>query len=150
MLAAKGVARRALPNHQACACYVLCAVLCCCCSCCVGSLPAEGCSAGSSSRQASQPKISGLPGLPLFCCCRTEDDADRLSCCCTAQCAHCTGAVLPPCLSQELTEDDAEKLAALLEKRLGKRFDDIGLEDMTPEVTQEVRTVHTHRVNRGI
>lgn len=57
---------------------------------------------------------------------------------------------LPPCLSQELTEDDAEKLAALLEKRLGKRFDDIGLEDMTPEVTQEVRTAHTHRVARGI
>ncbi|KAL4439396.1 hypothetical protein ABPG77_008725 [Micractinium sp. CCAP 211/92] len=39
---------------------------------------------------------------------------------------------------RELTEEDAEKLAALLEKRLGKRFEDIELEDMTPEVTQEL------------
>ena len=47
---------------------------------------------------------------------------------------------LPACLPrlQELTEADAEKLAALLEARLGKRFEDIGLEDMTAEVTQEV------------
>ncbi len=44
-----------------------------------------------------------------------------------------------PASWQELTEEDAEKLAALLEKRLGKRFEDIELEDMTPEVTQEVR-----------
>lgn len=39
---------------------------------------------------------------------------------------------------KELTEEDADRLAALLEKRLGKRFDDIQLEDMTPEVTQEL------------
>ncbi|KAL4427598.1 hypothetical protein ABPG75_001687 [Micractinium tetrahymenae] len=39
---------------------------------------------------------------------------------------------------RELTEEDAEKLAALLEQRLGKKFDDIELEDMTPEVTQEL------------
>lgn len=39
---------------------------------------------------------------------------------------------------RELTEEDADKLAALLERRLGKRFEDIELEDMTPEVTQEL------------
>ena len=39
---------------------------------------------------------------------------------------------------QELTEEDADKLAALLERRVGKRFDDIQPEDVTPEVAQEV------------
>lgn len=40
---------------------------------------------------------------------------------------------------QELTEDDAEKLAAMLEAQLGKPFDDITPEDMTADVTQKVR-----------
>ncbi|PRW45589.1 histone-lysine N-methyltransferase SMYD3 [Chlorella sorokiniana] len=40
---------------------------------------------------------------------------------------------------RELTEADADKLAAMLERRLGKPFDQIELEDMTPEVVQELR-----------
>lgn len=43
---------------------------------------------------------------------------------------------------QELTEADADKLAALLERRLGKPFEEIELQDMTPEVTKEVG--HSH------
>lgn len=50
--------------------------------------------------------------------------------------AFCLSLWLP----QELTEADADKLAALLERRLGKPFDEIGLEDMTAEVVQEVRS----------
>ena len=44
---------------------------------------------------------------------------------------------------QELSEADADKLAALLERRLGKPFEQIELEDMTPEVVQEVRHSHS-------
>lgn len=40
---------------------------------------------------------------------------------------------------KELSEADADKLAALLERRLGKPFEQIELEDMTPEVVQELR-----------
>lgn len=54
---------------------------------------------------------------------------------------RCAASLPAAChLAQELTEEDADKLAALLERRLGKKFEDIELEDMTPEVTQEVRT----------
>lgn len=41
---------------------------------------------------------------------------------------------------KELTEEDADRLAALLESRLGKKFDDIEPEDITPEIRQELLT----------
>lgn len=49
----------------------------------------------------------------------------------------------PARLPQEIGEEDAERLAALLEQRLGKKFEDIGVEDMTDEVTSEVRAVRS-------
>lgn len=44
----------------------------------------------------------------------------------------------PSHAAQELTEADADRLAAMLEQRLGKRFEDITEDDMTAEIAAEV------------
>ena len=90
--------------------------------------------------------LPSCPALPSAC--QTLELPPPSACpallpgCLYAQnCLHPLPALPSACLPalQELTEADAEKLAALLEARLGKRFADIELEDMTAEVTQEVR-----------
>ncbi len=67
--------------------------------------------------------------------------------CGTSPCVHSTrfqsptclnGIAKPSCPKQELTEADADKLAALLERRLGKPFEQIEPADMTDDVVQEV------------